>query len=179
MLQNKPLLATAFSRARTATLRQCSMADDLRIEFLEDNREQFPILEEIYKAEWKEHYGPGGQGNALSDIISFCNTDRLPICLVALQRGGFVGSVALRQKSASHHHLGPWVASLFVIAEERRKGIGAKLIKAAEDLSADLGFTKIYSRSATAVEFFKNISWTAIDMVEGSNLVIFSKNIGP
>jgi GNAT superfamily N-acetyltransferase len=133
------------------------MIEDLRIEFLEDNRHLFSILEESYETEWKEYYGPGGQGNALSDINSFCKKHKLPICLVALKRGSFTGTVALKQKSASHHHLGPWVTSLFVIPEERRKGIRTKLIEAVEILSANLGFSKLYSRSASATEFFKKI----------------------
>ena len=85
------------------------MAEDIKIEFLEDNRHLFSVIEESYKTEWKEYYGPGGQGDAFSDINSFCNKDKLPICLVALKRGSFIGTVALRQKSGSHHHLSPCV----------------------------------------------------------------------
>jgi len=155
------------------------MTDDLRIEFLKDNRHLFPILEESYRTEWKEYYGPGGPGDAISDISTFCNKDKLPICLVALKRNLFLGSVALRQKSASHEHLSPWVTSLFVMPDERRKGIGTKLIKAVEDLSINLGFSKIYSRSATAIDFFRKNNWIPFDRIEESNLTIFKKELGP
>jgi hypothetical protein len=49
------------------------MVEDIKIEFLEDNRHLIPILEESYKNEWKEYYGSGGHGDALSDLNSFCN----------------------------------------------------------------------------------------------------------
>ncbi|WP_180138936.1 GNAT family N-acetyltransferase [Desulfoluna butyratoxydans] len=155
------------------------MAEDIKIEFIEDNRHLFSIIEESYKKEWKEYYRPGGQGDALSDIYSFCNKDKLPICLVALKHGKFLGSVALRQKSGSHYQLSPWVTSLYVIAEERQKGIGTKLIDAIENLSVDLGFSKIYSRSATATAFFIQNDWVPIDQIEKQNLTIFKKDIKP
>lgn len=155
------------------------MAEDIKIEFLEDNQYLFPAIEEWYENEWKEYYGPGGKGDAVSDITSFCNKDKLPICLVALKHGLFVGSVALREKSASHHHLSPWLTSLLVTPMERRKGIGTKLIEAAEILSSDLGFSKIYSRSATAIELFKKNHWVSIDRIEKQELTIFCKNLKP
>jgi GNAT superfamily N-acetyltransferase len=155
------------------------MKDNLKIEFLQDNPHLFPILEELYKAEWKEHYGPGGPGDALFDIKSFCNKSNLPIGLVALKRGDLYGSVTLRQKSASHPHLSPWVTSLFVIHRERRKGIGTKLINAVEDLSINLGFKKIYSRSKTAVDFFLKNRWVPFDRNDELDLTIFSKGLKP
>jgi GNAT superfamily N-acetyltransferase len=155
------------------------MVEDIKIEFLEDNRHLIPILEESYKNEWKEYYGSGGHGDALSDLNSFCNKDKLPIGLVALRTCKFIGTVALRQKSGSHHHLSPWVTSLFVIADERRKGIGTKLIKAVEVLSGNLGFSKIYSRSETATQFFTANQWIAIDRIKSTELIIFSKFLKP
>lgn len=149
----------------------------MKIEFLEDHRHLFPVLEDAFKAEWKDYYGPGGQGNALSDIHSLCHKDKLPICLVALKQGTFMGSVALRKKSASHHHLSPWLTSLFVIPKERRKGIGTKLIEAAESLSAELGFSKVYSRSATATGFFRKNHWIPMDRLDA--LILFSKELEP
>ena len=153
------------------------MSDNLRIEFLQDNPDFFSVLAEFYKTEWKEYYGSGGQGDAFSEIESFCNKEKLPICLVALRGKVFLGSVALRQKSASHQHLSPWVTSLFVTPQERRKGIGTKLIEAVENLSVDLGFSKIYSRSATAVEFFRKMNWVLFDRIDESNLAILAKDL--
>ena len=155
------------------------MAEDIKIEFLEENQHLFSTIEALYENEWEEYYGPGGEGDALSDITSFCNKDRLPICLVALKHGSLVGTVALTKKSASHHHLSPWLTSLFVTEMERRKGIGTKLIEAAEILSADLGFSDIYSRSSTATEFFMKNRWVSIDRIEKQALSIFRKDLKP
>jgi GNAT superfamily N-acetyltransferase len=155
------------------------MKDNLKIEFLQDNPHLFPILEELYRTEWKEYYGPYGQGDALFDIKSFCNTSHLPIGLVALKQGDLYGSVALRQNSASHPHLSPWVTSLFVIPGVRRMGIGTKLIDAVEKVSITLGFKKIYARSKTAVDFFLKNKWVPFDRNDELNLTIFNKGLKP
>ncbi len=155
------------------------LTDSLCVEFLADNQHLFSILEESYRTEWREYYGPRGQGNALSDIISFCNKDNLPICLVALKSGSLCGAVALRQQSGSHHHLNPWLTSLFVVKEERQKGIGTILVRAVENLAANLGFSMIYARTATAVTFFEKKTWIPFDKIKVADLTIFKKDLKP
>ena len=157
------------------------MAEQIKIEFLDDHRHMIRILENYFKAEWNEYYGPEGPGNALNDIKSLCNKSELPIGLVALKHNSFCGSVALRQKSASHQHLKPWVTSLYVVSEVRRQGVGTRLINAIERLSMNLGYSSIYARSATAANFFQKNNWMPFDWIafDEEHLTIFNKDLKP
>jgi len=138
-----------------------------------------PVLEKYFPSEWIEYYGPKGSGAALTDVISLCNKSKLPIGLVALKQGGFIGSVALRHKSASHENLSPWLTSLYFVPEARRQGVGTRLINAIEKLSMDLGYSKIFARSATAVDLFIKNNWVPFDWIGGECLTIFSKDLEP
>ena len=153
------------------------MTDQIKIEFLADHRDLIPMIEAYFKTEWKAYYGPQGPGNALEDINSLCNKSILPIGLVALKKASLLGIVALREKTASHHHLHPWLTSLLVIPIIRHQGVGTKLIVAVEKLAIKLGYLKIYTRSATAVNFFKKNNWVPFDrtVFDKVHLTVFYK----
>lgn len=155
------------------------MRELIKIVFLEDHRHMIPVLVNYFEAEWSGYYGTEGPGDALSDITSLCNKSKLPICLIALKQNSFCGSVALRKKSASHQHLGPWVTSLFVVPENRRQGVGTCLINAAVRLSMEMGHSTIYARSATAIDIFKNNKWIPFDWIDQDQLTIFKKDLKP
>ena len=155
------------------------MADQIEIEFLDDHHRLIPIVEKYFQSEWDEYYGSKGPDAALNDIKFLCNKSKLPICLVALRNGSFSGAIALRHKSDSHKDLSPWLTSLFVVPEERRQGIGTRLLKTLEKLSLDFGYSKVFARSATAVDFFMKNNWVPFDWLADGNLTIFSKNLKP
>jgi predicted N-acetyltransferase YhbS len=55
----------------------------------------------------------------------------LPAVLVARRGEKFLGSVnLLAHEMTTHPTLSPWLAQLFVIAEERGRGVGAALVRA-------------------------------------------------
>src|SRR5882762_192275 len=55
----------------------------------------------------------------------------LPAVLVAKRAGMFLGSVnLLRHEMTTRPSLSPWLAQLFVIAEERGHGVGGALVRA-------------------------------------------------
>jgi GNAT superfamily N-acetyltransferase len=155
------------------------MAEAVTIEYLSDHRAMMATIEAHFKAEWGAYYGPGGPGDARADIAALCNRAKLPIGLIALRRGTFVGFVALRKKTDSHHDLSPWVTSFYVAPEMRRQGIGALLVKAVERLTGKLGYKRIYARSATAVAFFEKHNWVPFDTLvhDAEQLTIFLKDL--
>lgn len=155
------------------------MEEKINIHYLKDKRCCIPTLERYYKSEWGEYYGSGGLGNAKNDAVVLCNKGKLPIGLIAKFGRNFSGSIALREKSASHKHLGPWVTSFFIVPEFRRNGIGTQLVKAIQKVARELGYTTIYTRSATAVEFFKKNNWIPFERISSGKrkLIILKKEI--
>lgn len=157
------------------------MTHDIRIELLADNSHLITTIEKWFEDEWPRYYGPKGLGNARKEFEVCCNRTKLPIALVAVNDNGVYGTVALKSKSASHTHLSPWLAALYVTPEMRRKGLGLRLGKAAEKLAIEMGCRTIYARSETAADFFERIRWTGIDktIFQGQELTIFKKDIMP
>jgi predicted N-acetyltransferase YhbS len=79
------------------------------------------------------------------------NRDRVPLTLVAMASGQVVGTVSLLQHSvASHDHLTPWVAALYVHRDWRHAGLGTALVHAAAGRAQRLGVRRVYIGVACA-----------------------------
>ena len=85
-------------------------------------------------AEWG-HLNPGQTlQSRTARIRETMNIDRVPIVLVALDdAGAMVGTASLLFDDLEGDPRNPWLASVFVPAEHRGKGIASALVVAIED----------------------------------------------
>jgi predicted N-acetyltransferase YhbS len=94
----------------------------------------------------------------------------LPAVLVAKRGGKFVGSVNLLvHEMTTRPSLSPWLAQLFVIAEERGRGIGSALVRACLARFAELGFPRVhlYTAAATTLPaYYAALGWRTIGEVQ-------------
>ncbi len=138
------------------------------IAHLEMVPEVIPELIQYYIKEWKPYYGAKGVGNAELDIKACCQSDKLPIALVAIDGNGTVlGTGALREQSlGSEFGEEPWISALLVPSPHRNKGIGRALIEALELKAMRMGFSKIYSTTDSVNTLLLNRGWQAIREVK-------------
>jgi GNAT superfamily N-acetyltransferase len=94
----------------------------------------------------------------------------LPAVLVARRAGAFLGSVNLLvHEMTTHPSLSPWLAQLFVIAEERGSGVGGMLVRACLARFAKLGFSRAHLYTAAASRlpaYYASLGWKPIEDVE-------------
>ncbi len=62
--------------------------------------------------------------------------------------------------------LTPWVASVYVAAEERGKGIGAALVRRVTEEAKALGYAKIYLFAFDAEKYYARMGWQLREKVE-------------
>jgi predicted N-acetyltransferase YhbS len=94
----------------------------------------------------------------------------LPAVLVARRGGRFLRSVnLLLHEMTTHPQLSPWLAQLFVIAEERGGGVGSALVRACLARFAQLGFPRVHlytAAAATLPAYYAALGWRTIEEVE-------------
>jgi hypothetical protein len=83
------------------------MDRQLRIEHLAEHPEVLPILKEWFETEWKSYYGPGGPGDAQSDLAAYANWGGLPIGVVDFLENELCG-IAAAKGGVHYHALAPW-----------------------------------------------------------------------
>jgi len=154
------------------------MDTHLRISYLADHSEAVPMLKQWFETEWIDYYGAAGPGDAEQDLIAYSSREKLPVALVAFCEGQLCGIAALKPESIStHKHLYPWVAAGFVVPRFRRRGIGANLVSALEDVARELGYSTIYCGTSTATVLLKRHEWQFMERVRynGEDVSIYRK----
>ena len=79
------------------------------------------------------------------------NVDRVPIVFVALgDDDGIVGTASLIFDDLEGDPRNPWLASVFVPPEHRKKGIASALVRTVEDAARRIGYDRLYLFTSTA-----------------------------
>jgi len=129
----------------------------LKAALLADHADLIPTLAEWYLQEWEPYYGTDGPGDARADLEARCNRDSLPIGLVAIDGDRVGGVVALDEDKATK--LTPSVVGLLVAREHRGGGIAGRLLEAAADLAAEMGYSCVYVSTGILGDFLLRTSW--------------------
>ena len=111
----------------------------------------FSVLEASFKME-------------LRSLEQFASDQRHGVALIAKIDGEPIGTCLLAESEIEpNHDVSPWLTSLFVVPEHRRKGAGAVLVRAIEDQARERGFSRLYLYTTEAVEFYARLGWTVLD----------------
>ncbi|CTQ55268.1 Acetyltransferase (GNAT) family protein [Roseibium album] len=152
----------------------------IRTVHLEDLPSAVEQIQKWYLHEWPAWYGPGGPGDAQSDLVNCVSTPgKLPKCLVAIDdRDQLLGTASLKFKSpGSDQYPGAWLTALLVPSKHRGSGIGTALVAAAECEAKHLTFSSIHASTTTAHSLLKRNGWAHIDAIwsSGIRLEIYRK----
>jgi predicted N-acetyltransferase YhbS len=121
-------------------------------------------------AAWGRSTGYGSVDEYEQFLGDAAGSSRPPAVLVARRSGQFVGSVnLLLHEMTTRPSLSPWLAQLFVIAEERGRGVGSALVRACLARFAELGFSRVHLYTAAASPlpaYYATLGWKPIEEVE-------------
>jgi len=121
-------------------------------------------------ANWGRSTGYGSAEEYERLLCDATRSVRLPAVLVARRGGKFLGSANLLvHEMTTRPSLSPWLAQLFVIGEERGRGVGSALVQACLVRFAELGFSRVhlYTAAATTLPaYYSALGWKTIEKVE-------------
>ena len=106
------------------------------------------------------------------------NADRVPIVLVALDGAGtLVGTASLLFDDLEDDPRNPWLASVFVPAAQRGKGVASALVAAIEDAARRLDYPILYLFTTSAARLYARLGWRALERREyrGEHIQVMDK----
>lgn len=135
----------------------------VEIHYLGDHADVIPIVAKWIYDEWSFLY-PGKTSKYIESLFrERLHKKRLPLTLVAFERGKPVGTVSLKAfDMETRRNLTPWVTSLYVVKQWRGRGIGSSLMKAVEQKAAELGIQKLFLLTADsdlAGRLYSGLGW--------------------
>jgi GNAT superfamily N-acetyltransferase len=138
----------------------------IEIGYLVDHPETIPILTRWFRAQWPAYYAERSPAEVAQDFYSEANRNKLPVRLVAFAEGTLAGTITLRElalRVMPEYH--PGLGGLFVVASQRGRGIGSKLVSAGMDLAREQGYERIYTATVTASSILVRLGWKIVQAV--------------
>lgn len=153
----------------------------MNIELLGQHLNALPELARLHHDEWR-HLSPD---KTLEDRIrrlqDMAASDDMPFMVVAIEGKQLVGSAALVfEDMRTRKDLSPWLASVFVKPEFRRRGIATTLVRHIEKSAEQRGIKKLYLFTEHARDLYARLGWRDMEECEyeGAKVVIMSKTFG-
>src|SRR5262245_27698475 len=132
----------------------------MRIDYLANHMEMAPLLAEWHYQEWAALLPNWSLGEAQAELQSHTGQRQIPTTLVAIEDGQPVGSASLLAEDlAGWHHLSPWFASVFVIPDRRRRGLGRQLVSQVVEEASELGVAVVYLFTAGQANYYQRLGW--------------------
>ena len=155
---------------------------DITIEYLNDHPEFVNTIAKWHYEQW-HHILPDF---TLEKYIQFLSTHYrrgdIPSLFVALYRDNIIGTAALEDHDTdTHPELSPWLASLYVEKNHRRKGAGITLVKRVIKEAQLNKVKKLYLFTLDQERFLKRFGWTVLFLEEyyGERVSVMVLDISP
>ncbi len=131
-------------------------------------------------AEWG-HLNPGQTLEQRTvRIRGKMNVDRVPIAFVALdEEDRIAGTASLIFDDLEGDPRNPWLASVFVPPEHRKKGIASALVRTVEDAARRLGYSRLHLFTSSAPTLYAGLGWRALEQRDyrGEHIQVMDKSL--
>lgn len=136
----------------------------MNIVYLANHQQYIPMLAPWLFGEW----GHLNIGETLESRVArlqlHTGSPGIPCTLLALEGEMLLGSAALVENDlSSHPQLTPFLASVFVIPEHRKKGVASALVKQVMNTAADLGFDTLYLITHDQQKLYAKLAWSPVE----------------
>jgi GNAT superfamily N-acetyltransferase len=129
--------------------------------------EVIPTLAAWHHAQWGELNPQKSLDTRIAGLELHLAEAPVPTTFVALEDELPLGSASLvLHDLPTHSHLSPWLASVYVAAEHRRRGIGGQLVRRVMGESRRLGVETLYLFTLDQEKFYAELGWSLLERSE-------------
>lgn len=95
----------------------------------------------------------------------YVTDESIPKSFVVLDdAGSLLGTFALKLEDLStRSDLSPWLGSVVVVPQQRRKGVGAFIVREAERMAKELGYSELYLYTPDQEAWYAKQGWKLIE----------------
>lgn len=132
----------------------------MTIEYLADHPETLDTIVQWTHREWGHVRGGETLEQRRARFAGSLNRDRIPLTVVALENGEVLGSASLiAHDMETRMELTPWLASVFVGEQFRRRGIGAELVRRIMAEAGKLKVPLLYLYTVHSERLYASLGW--------------------
>ncbi len=138
-----------------------------------------PTLAEWLFEQWGYFHDHDSIDRRIRELNERLRTDDVPVAFVALESdapgAAPIGTASLTPDDLeTRPDLTPWLASVFVLAEYRRAGVGAALVEAVVAHARKLGVETLYLFTEDRADFYERLGWSqmASEVYRGHPVIV-------
>jgi hypothetical protein len=140
------------------------------------------VVAEWLRAEWPSWYGPGGSGNADTDVLEYAQDNQLPLGVLAFAAGAPCGFGALKRDTVpGFEGTAPWLGAGYVIPSLRGRGVCLGLVRALEAQAWRVGYKSVYCATSTAGSLMARAGWLLVgeSSLGGKTVAVYRSALTP
>ena len=129
---------------------------------LGDHKSAIPLIARWFETEWPSWYGTEGPGDAVEDLLCWCDEATVPVARVVLDENkSIIGIAALKQTGLGEEYgFGPFLSAMYVCPDARRLGAGMLLAEAITDVARRHKFPNLYATTDGAHKLLIRLGWS-------------------
>jgi N-acetylglutamate synthase-like GNAT family acetyltransferase len=144
--------------------------DSTHIEYLADFPEATPILAAWHHAEWRDVIPDWPREQVEADLRAHTGRRQIPTTFVAVEGDRFIGSASLLAEDLEGwKQLGPWLASVYVVPQCRRRGIGSRLVTRVVEEARALGIPTLHLWTPDRQDYYLRLGWQFVTRTHCGN----------
>jgi GNAT superfamily N-acetyltransferase len=133
---------------------------------LKERTEYMTTLAEWHYKEWAYLHDVDSVERRVGEFNEEFQANGIPVTFVALSGNILLGSSSLiLHDMDTRIDLTPWLASVIVAPEHRRKGVGTALVKHAMNEAGRLGVKTLYLYTPDRISFYERLGWIPLERV--------------
>ncbi len=130
---------------------------------LQDEPENLAKLASWHQDEWS-YLNPGENLTArITRMQSHLNNELIPSTFIAKDKTLLGSAAIISQDMKTDPPLTPWLASVFVRPENRKQGIGSRLVLHVMTEARKEGVNILYLYTPDQVSFYSKLGWSILD----------------
>jgi len=146
----------------------------IQITPLDDNTKFIPTLARWHQHEWA-YLNPDTKSmeSRVAEFQTHLGDAPIPSTVVAIENDELMGSASLVEYDLdSRKALSPWLASVFVGPEFRRRGVGGRLIQQIAETAFAGGVETLYLYTTDREAYYHHFGWSVVERTTHNGVAI-------
>jgi GNAT superfamily N-acetyltransferase len=136
----------------------------MRIGYLADHPRWIRTIAEWHTREWGDVPPLATVADRVAKFRHHLHRDRIPLTVVALDGDTLLGSASLVEEDfPGRADLKPWLASVFVSPEHRRRGVGSALVRHVVGCARELGVPELFLFTWNQEKLYSGLGWRVVE----------------
>lgn len=133
---------------------------------LDRSPQHLNTLANWFHDEWGYLHPNSTRATRRQELTHYLAANRLPVCYLLEEKNEVLGTASIVQCDMdTRPDLSPWLASVYVPENLRKKGLGEKIVTQTVSKAKKLGFGELFLFTPSKADWYEKMGWQTMEIV--------------